>query len=89
MKEKEKVNILIIIRIYRRRIKLDDGYKNRVNSFIYHMISDPGKYHFEDEHKNFSFRPKSPKNKKKIKLKPFVTDKVRVEKFIETKKKRN
>jgi len=67
--------------------KLVEGYKNRVNSFIYHMISDPGKYHFEDEHNNFSFRPKSPKNKKKIKLKPFVTDKVRVEKFLERKKR--
>ena len=51
------------------------------------MISDPKKYHFEDEHNNFSFRPNSPRNKKNIKLKPFITDKIRIEKFLETKKK--
>ncbi len=49
------------------------------------MISDPIKFHYEDAKKNFSFRPKSPKYKKNIKLKPFVTDKIRVEKYLKSK----
>ena len=53
------------------------------------MISDPVKFQFVDENKNFCFRPQSPKFKENIKLKPFVTDKLRVEKFLESKKKEN
>ena len=49
------------------------------------MISDPVKFQFEDVKKNFSFRPISPKFKQNIKLKPFVPDKIRIEKFLKTK----
>ena len=53
------------------------------------MISDPVKFQFVDEHKNFCFRPQSPKLKENIKLRPFVTDKLRIEKFIESKNREN
>ena len=53
------------------------------------MISDTIKFNFEEENKNFCFRPKSPKYKENIKLKPFVTDKVRIEKFLKTKQIEN
>ena len=69
--------------------KLLTGYKNRVNSFIYHMVSDTFKFNFEEENKNFSFRPQSPRSKQNIKLRPFVTDKVRIEKFLKTKQIEN
>ena len=53
------------------------------------MISDPVKFQFVDEHKNFCFRPQSPKLKENIKLRPFVTDKLRIEKFLESKNREN
>lgn len=48
------------------------------------MISEPYKIQYNDEKKNFSFRPLNENQKKKgnIKLKPFVTDKVRIEKYL-------
>ena len=69
--------------------KLLTGYKNRVNSFIYRMVSDQLKYNFEEENKNFCFRPKSPRYKQNIKLKPFVPDKIRIEKFLKNKQLEN
>ena len=53
------------------------------------MISDQIKYNFAEENKNFSFRPKSPKFKENIKLKPFITDKARIEKFLKKKEIEN
>ena len=53
------------------------------------MIADPVKVNSGEENKNFCFRPQSPKFKEKIKLKPFMTDKMRVEKFLKNKKKEN
>ena len=53
------------------------------------MISDPVKFRIVDEHKNFCFRPQSPKLKENIKLRPFITDKSRIEKFLESKKREN
>ena len=46
------------------------------------MISDPVKFQIVDAHKNFCFRPQSPKLKENIKLRPFITDKLRIEKFL-------
>ena len=51
------------------------------------MISDPVKFQIFDDHKNFCFRPQSPKLKENIKLRPFITDKLRIEKFLESKKR--
>ena len=48
------------------------------------MISDPYKIQYIDAKKNFSFRPLNDENKGKIKLKPFVTDKARIEKYLKT-----
>ena len=53
------------------------------------MISDPVKFQIVDDHKNFYFRPQSPKLKENIKLRPFITDKLRIEKFLESKKREN
>ena len=53
------------------------------------MISDPVKFQIFDDHKNFCFRPQSPKLKENIKLRPFITDKLRIEKFLESKKREN
>ena len=53
------------------------------------MINEPKKYQFEEENKNFCFRPQSPTYKQNIKLKPFVTDKVRIEKYLKLKQKEN
>ena len=53
------------------------------------MISDPVKFQIVDDHKNFCFRPQSPKLKENIKLRPFITDKLRIEKFLESKKREN
>ena len=53
------------------------------------MINEPKKYQFEEENKNFCFRPQSPIYKQNIKLKPFVTDKVRIEKYLKLKQKEN
>ena len=53
------------------------------------MISDPVKFQIVDAHKNFCFRPQSPKLKENIKLRPFITDKLRIEKFLESKKREN
>ena len=53
------------------------------------MISDPVKFQIVNENKNFCFRPQSPEFKENIKLKPFMTDKMRNEKVIESKKKEN
>ena len=62
--------------------KLVEGYKNRVQSFIYKMISDPYKINYNDEfQKKFSFRPEQ-NHKENFKLKPFETDKSRVEKYL-------
>ena len=66
--------------------KLVEGYKNRVQSFIYKMISDPYKINYNDEfQKKFSFRPEQ-SFKKNFKLKPFETDKSRVEKYLQNHK---
>ena len=53
------------------------------------MISDPIKFNFGEENKNFSFRPQSLDFKGNIKLKPFMTDKVRIEKFLKNKQIEN
>ena len=51
------------------------------------MISEPVKINFQEENKNICFRPQSPKFKENIRLKPFLTDKIRVEKFLKSKQK--
>ena len=48
------------------------------------MISDPYKIQYIDAKKNFSFRPVNIENKGNIKLKPFVTDKARIEKYLKS-----
>ena len=48
------------------------------------MISDPYKIQYIDAKKNFSFRPLNDENKGNIKLKPFVTDKARIEKYLKS-----
>ena len=53
------------------------------------MISDPVKFNYGEENKNFSFRPQSLEFKENIKLKPFITDKVRIEKFLKNKQIEN
>lgn len=49
------------------------------------MISDPYKIQYSDPKKNFSFRPLHEDKKENIKLKPFVTDKARIEKYLKSK----
>ena len=46
------------------------------------MISNPYKIQYLEANKNFSFRPINQIKKENIKLKPFVTDKTRVEKYL-------
>ena len=53
------------------------------------MISDPIKFNFGEENKNFSFRPQSLEFKENFKLRPFMTDKVRIEKFLKNKQIEN
>ena len=48
------------------------------------MISDPYKIYYSDSKKNFSFRPINEVKKENIKLKPFVTDKARIEKYLKS-----
>ena len=48
------------------------------------MISDPYKIEYIDAKKNFSFRPMGEEKKGNIKLKPFVTDKARIEKYLKS-----
>ena len=48
------------------------------------MISDPYKIEYIDPKKNFSFRPMGEEKKGNIKLKPFVTDKARIEKYLKS-----
>ena len=48
------------------------------------MISDPYKIQNSDPKKNFSYRPINEVKKQNIKLKPFVTDKARIEKYIKS-----
>lgn len=48
------------------------------------MISDPYKIYYSDAKKNFSFRPINEVKKENIKLKPFVTDKTRIEKYLKS-----
>ena len=50
------------------------------------MISEPYKIQYEDPKTNFSFRPQNEVKKENIKLKPFVTDKVRIEKYLKSHK---
>ena len=48
------------------------------------MISDPYKIKYSDTKNNFSFRPINEVKKENIKLKPFVTDKARIEKYLKS-----
>ena len=48
------------------------------------MIANPYKIQYLEANKNFSFRPINQIKKENIKLKPFVTDKTRVEKYLKT-----
>ena len=48
------------------------------------MIADPYKIQYSDANKNFSFRPINEVQKENIKLKPFVTDKARIEKYLKS-----
>ena len=50
------------------------------------MISSPYKIQYLEDNKNFSFRPINEIKKENIKLKPFVTDKTRVEKYLKSHK---
>ena len=86
---RKKSNFIYINYYIENESKFLEGYKKRINSFIFHMISEPIKFNYGEENKNFCFRPKSPKYKENIKLKPFVQDKIRIEKFLKNKKKEN
>ena len=48
------------------------------------MIANPYKIQYLDANKNFSFRPINEIKKDNIKLKPFVRDKTRVEKYLKS-----
>jgi hypothetical protein len=48
------------------------------------MITDPYKIQYLEENTNFSFRPVNKTKKENIKLKRFVTDKIRVEKYLKS-----
>ena len=47
-------------------------------------MADPYKIQYSDLNKNFSFRPINEVQKENIKLKPFVTDKARIEKYLKS-----
>ena len=65
--------------------KLIEGYNNRIKSFIFNMISKPYKIQYLESKNNFSFRPEDKTKKGNIILKPFVPDKVRIEKYLKQK----
>ena len=46
------------------------------------MISAPYKIQYEEAKKNFSFRPNNEIKKENIKLKPIITDKVNIKKYL-------
>ena len=49
------------------------------------MISTPYKIQYLESKNNFSFRPEDKTKKENIKLKPFVPDKIRIEKYLKLK----
>lgn len=49
------------------------------------MISTPYKIQYLESKNNFSFRPEDKTKKENIKLKPFVPDKIRIEKYLKSK----
>ena len=49
------------------------------------MISTPYKIHYLESKNNFSFRPEDKTKKGNIILKPFVPDKIRIEKYLKLK----
>ena len=65
--------------------KLIDGYKNRIRTFIFNMIEKPYKIQYLEAKNNFSFRPQEQNKKGNIKIKPFVPDKIRIEKYLKAK----